>query len=136
MEIKLIDHPEWKRSALIWFIFSAIQFLGAYYYQSFFFLLAGIFALATGIQLFTKMTDLTYLTLRNEILTIHLRRFPFGKKNIHLQEIDKVEVIFEKEILFRLKNGQKIKLRKDWISYDDFLKMKQKLEGYTSVTFH
>ncbi|WP_062350030.1 hypothetical protein [Bacillus kwashiorkori] len=130
MEVKLVENPEWKRSAIIWFIFSAIQFWGAINYNSILFLIAGILAVASGIRFLTKMTSLIYFTLRNEVLTIHLRRLPLGDKRINYSDINKCEVL-EKEILLHLKNGRIIKLRKDWISYDDLSKVKKELREHS-----
>ncbi|MFD2043482.1 hypothetical protein ACFSTA_03730 [Ornithinibacillus salinisoli] len=130
MEIKLADTPRWKISAIIWFVFSVIQFWGFVLYDSIVYLIAGILGAIQGIYFLTRMTNLTYLTLKNEILTIHLRKLPLGKKRIIYGDISKGEVI-GKEIKLHLKNGKIIKLRNDWISYDNFSKLKKELEAHS-----
>lgn len=127
MEIKLADTPRWKTSAIIWFVFSATQFLGFVLYDYIFYLIAGILGATQGIYFLTRVTNLTYLSLENKILTIHLRKLPLGKKKIKFDEIKKGEVI-GKEIKLHLKSGKVIKLRNDWISYDNFTKLKKELE--------
>ena len=130
MEIKLVDSPLWKRSAVIWFVYSAILFYGAGSYSSILFLIAGILGIIQGIIFLTKMTNKTYLTLKNETLTIHLRKFLLGKKKIKYSEIRNGEVL-GKDIKLHLKNGHIFKLRNDWLSYDDFSKFKKELEAYS-----
>jgi hypothetical protein len=113
----------------LWFLFSAIQFWGAVSYSSFFFLIAGIAGSIVGLMFLTRMTNLTYLTLQDTTLTIHLRKLPFGKKRIKYSDINKAEVI-GKEIVLHLKNERTFKLRNDWLSYDDFSKIKKELEAF------
>ncbi|WP_342506021.1 hypothetical protein [Sporosarcina sp. FSL K6-2383] len=124
MEIKLAESPIWKRSAIIWFLFAALQFWGAGYYSSFFSLIAGITAAIVGWRFLTRMPDQTYLTLQDETLTIHLRKISLGKKRIRYSDINKGEVI-GKQIILYLKNGRTVPLRNDWLSYDDLSKIKK-----------
>ena len=130
MEIKLVESPLWKRNAVIWFIFSAISFYGAGAYNSIFYLIAGILGSIQGIIFLTKMTSKTYLTLQDETVTIHLRQYLLGKKKIKYSEIRNGEVI-GKDIKLHLKNGRVIKLRNDWLSYNDLRKIKKELAAHS-----
>lgn len=130
MEIKLAENPQWKRIAILWFIFSAIQFWGAVSYSSFYFLIAGITGSIVGLNFLTRMTKVTYLTLQDETLTIHLRRLPFSKKSIKYSDIDNVEII-GKEIILYIANGRRFKLKNDWLSYGDFTKLKEVLKAHS-----
>ena len=130
MEIKLAENPQWKRSAILWFIFSAIQFWGAVSYSSFYFLISGILGSIVGLNFLTRMSKITYLTLQDERLTVHLRRLPFRKKNIEYSNIKKAEVV-GKEIILHISNGRTFKLKYDWLSYDGFLKLKKVLEAHS-----
>ena len=129
MELKLADSPLWTKSAIKWFIFAAIMFLGAGSFDSYLYLISGILAIAQGIYLLTRMTSKTYLTLQNELLIIHLRRFIFGKREVKYQDINKGELI-DKHFILYLKNGQQVKLHRDWLSYDDYAKLKQELKAH------
>lgn len=115
---------------MIWFAFGAIQFWGAGSYKSVLLLISGIAATAQGIWFLTRVTSRTYLTLRNEMITVHLRKgFP-GKKTIKYSDIGKGEVI-GREIRLYLKNGRIFKLRNDWLLYADFSVLKKELEAHS-----
>ncbi|MFD2046392.1 hypothetical protein ACFSTA_18770 [Ornithinibacillus salinisoli] len=130
MEIKIADKPVWKIIAIVAFVFAAVQFWGANNYYSSTYFFSAICFILLGISFLTRK-NLTYLTLTNDILTIHLQGLGMlGKKKVKYSEIKKCEVL-GKEVFLYLKNGRKYKLKNDWISYDDFSKLKKQLESYS-----
>ncbi|MEN2766061.1 hypothetical protein [Ornithinibacillus xuwenensis] len=130
MEIKIADKTVWKIIAVVAFIFAAVQFWGAINYYSSTYLFSGICFILLGISFLTRK-NLTYLTLTNDKLTIHLQGLGMlHKKKVKYSEIRKCEIL-GKEVFLHLENGRKYKLKKDWIAYDDFSKLIKQLESYS-----
>ena len=131
MEIKIVDRPLWKGIAILWFVCAAYQIWTAYthfYYTGFpysaiSFILLGIFFLNTKNQ--------TYVTLRDEILTIHLWLFR-RKKKIRVEDIMEVEVL-GKDIILHLYNGRTYNLKNEWIEHTDFYNMRKELEAQSVI---
>lgn len=130
MKIKIADKPLWKIIAVVAFLFAVVQFWGANNFYSSAYFFSGISFILLGISFLTRK-NLTYLTLKNDMLIIHLQGLGrSGKKMVKYSKIIKCEVLV-KEILLHLEDGRKYKLKKDWISYDDFYKLKRKLESHS-----
>lgn len=132
MQIKIADRPLWRKIAVLWFIFAAIQFWAANNYYASVYFFSGITFILLGIS-FLKRKNLTYLTLKSDMIIVH-RQSILGKKKIRYNEIKKGEVL-GKEIIFYLNNGHKYKLKNEWITYKDFSKLKKELETH-SITVH
>lgn len=130
MELKLTNSPIWTKSAIKWFVFSSILFWASGVRGSFLYFLSGVLAATQSIYLLTRVTELTYLSLTDEALMIHLRRFRLRKRKIHYGDISKAELIHKDYILY-LNNGRQVKIRRDWISFDDYTLLKEVFKAHS-----
>ncbi|RPF55500.1 EbsA family protein [Aquisalibacillus elongatus] len=130
MEIKIVDRPLWKGVAALSFVFAVIQFWGAHSYYSSAYFLSGISFILLGLG-FLMRKNLTYLTLGNNSLTIHLRGF-LSKKKINNHEIEEAEFL-EKAVILQLEDERKYKLKKDWISHEDLVEFKKELKAHSVI---